>query len=132
MLTDLTSGRRFQNRAPASDLNSARLQQGEAVDPPLDMFSELNSSIRFPEGRLYFTLPSGKSYVLTTTAPISLSDFLAGLGLVLAAIAITAGVIATGGAATPSPSPSMLGSRPPASGSHRRWRTCTRRTCRAS
>lgn len=101
VLIDLTSNRRFENRAPASDLDSARLQQGEAVDPPRPMFAALNSAMRFPEGRLLVRLPSGAVHELTTTAPISLSDFLSRLGIVLAAIALTAAVVATGGAATP-------------------------------
>jgi hypothetical protein len=101
VLIDLTSSQRFENRVPARDFDSARLQQGEAVDPPIGLFSELNSRIRFPEGRLYFTLPSGQAYVLETTEPWSLSDWLTAVGIALAAIALVAAVIATGGAAAP-------------------------------
>lgn len=101
VLIDLTSGQRFENRAPASDLASALLQQGAAVDPPLSMFSALNSRLRFPVGRLYFKLPSGTDYVLPTTEPWSLSDWLSAIGIALTAIALVAGVIATGGAAAP-------------------------------
>jgi hypothetical protein len=101
ILKDLTSSQGFENKAPASDRDSAMLQQGAVVDPPIEMFSKLNSRIRFPNGRIYFTLPSGQSYVLRTTEPWSLSDFLAAMGITLAAIAITAGVVATGGAAAP-------------------------------
>ncbi len=101
VLIDLTSTQRFENRTPASDFDSARVQQGDAVDPPIEMFSALNSRIRFPEGRLYFTLPSGKSYVLETTEPWSLSDWLSAIGMALAAIALVAAVVASGGAAAP-------------------------------
>ena len=101
VLIDLTSSQRFENRAPASDFDSARLQQGDAVDPPIDMFSELNSRIRFPEGQLHFQLPSRQTYVLETTEPWSLSDWLSAIGMALAAIALVAAVVATGGAAAP-------------------------------
>lgn len=100
-LIDLTSTRRFVNQAPVSNADTARLQRGEKVDPPLDIFTELNSKIRFPEGLLYFMMPSGKTYVLETTEPWEWSDFLSAVGMALAAIAIVAGVIATGGAAAP-------------------------------
>lgn len=100
-LRDLTSGKGFKNTAPTSDEDIARLHQGKDVDPPIGLFTELNSSIRFPQGKLFFTLPSGQSYVLPTTAPLTLTEFLEGLGLVLAAIAITAAVVATGGGAAP-------------------------------
>ncbi len=101
VLIDLTSGQRFENRAPASDLDSALLQQGASVDPPLVMFNALNSRLRFPVGRLYFKLPSNQDYVLRTTEPWSLSDWLSAIGMALTAIALVAGVIATGGAAAP-------------------------------
>ncbi len=101
VLIDVTSDKRFENREPASDADSVRLQQGDTVDPPISLFSELNSRIRFPEGRLYFTLPKGTSYYLETTEPWSLSDWLSAIGMALAAIALVAAVIATGGAAAP-------------------------------
>ncbi len=101
VLVDLTSSQRFENRTAATPFDSARLQMGETVNPPVSMFSALNSRIRFPEGRLYFTLPSGTSYVLETTEPWSLSDWLSAIGIALAAITITASVLATGGASTP-------------------------------
>jgi hypothetical protein len=100
-LIDLTSSRRFRNEIEASDFDSARLQQGDKVDPPIELYSGLNSRIRFPEGRLYFTQPSGRSYVLETTEPWSLSDFLEAVGIALAAIAIVASLVATGGASAP-------------------------------
>lgn len=101
VLIDLTSSQRFENREPASDFDSARLQQGEAVDPPIALFSHLNSKIRFPEGRIFFTLPRGQSYYVVTTEPWSLSDFFSAIGMALAAIALVAAVVATGGAAAP-------------------------------
>jgi hypothetical protein len=100
-LIDLTSTRRFANRAPVRNADTARLRRGEKVDPPPDIFTELNSKIRFPEGLLYFMMPSGQTYVLKTTEPWEWSDFLSAVGMTLAAIALVAGIIATGGAAAP-------------------------------
>lgn len=99
VLVDLTSSQRFENRAPSSDIDAAMLQQGASVDPPLSLFGALNSRLRFPTGRLYFKSPRGKDYILQTTEPWSLSDWLRAVGLALAALALVAGVIATGGAA---------------------------------
>jgi hypothetical protein len=101
VLIDLTSGQRFQNTAPASESDSLRFQRGWRIDPPLELFSHLNSRIRFPEGRIYFSLPSGANYYVETTEPWSLSDWLSAIGIALAAIALTAAAVATGGAATP-------------------------------
>ena len=100
-LIDLTSTQRFRNTAPASAFDSMRLQQGDIVDPPIELYTELNSRIRFPEGLLYFTQPSGRNYVLETTEPWSLSDWLTAIGIALAAIALTATLVATGGASAP-------------------------------
>lgn len=46
-------------------------------------------------------MPRGTYYTLETTEPTSLSDWLSYLGMALAAVAIVAGVIASGGAAAP-------------------------------
>jgi hypothetical protein len=100
-LIDLTSTKRFVNTTSASDADTARLQRGDKVDPPVGLFGELNSKLRFPEGRLYFVMPSGQPYVLETTEPWEWSDFLTAIGVALAAIALVAAVIATGGAAAP-------------------------------
>ncbi|MFN0085504.1 MAG: DUF4157 domain-containing protein [Blastocatellia bacterium] len=99
VLIDLTSGQPFENRAPASDFDSAMLAEGAAVDPPIDMFAELNSRIRFPKGRLSFKLPKEKWHYLETTEPLSLSDWLSAIGMTLAAIALVAVTVATGGVA---------------------------------
>lgn len=100
-LIDLTSAQRFVNTVAASEADTLRLQRGEKVDPPVDLFTELNSKIRFPEGVLHFQMPTGSTYVHEMTEPWEWSDFLTAVGLALAAIAIVAAVIATGGAAAP-------------------------------
>lgn len=100
-LIDLTSTQRFTNKVPASESDTALMQSGKKVDPPIDIFTELNSKIRFPEGELHFMLPTGQTYVLKTTEPWEWSDFLSAIGVALAAIAVVAAVIATGGAAAP-------------------------------
>ncbi len=98
-LIDLTSTKRFVNRWEASEADTLRLQRGEKVDPPVQLFTELNSKIRFPEGHLYFKMPTGQPYLHKMTEPWEWSDFLSAVGLALAAIAIVAAVVATGGAA---------------------------------
>lgn len=100
-LVDLTSGKRFENTMPGASLDAAMVQQGFNVDPPAALFGKLNSSIRFPKGRLYFKMPRGTDYLLETTEPWSLSDWLRAIGLALTVIAVGAAVIATGGAAAP-------------------------------
>ena len=100
-LHDLTSAKPFVNRWSAAETDTLRLQRGEKVDPPVQLFTELNSKIRFPEGLLYFAMPSGQPYVHKMTEPWEWSDFLTAVGIALAAIAIVAAVIATGGAAAP-------------------------------
>lgn len=100
-LVDLISTKRFVNRWPAAEADTLRLQRGETVDPPVPLFTELNSKIRFPEGLLHFRMPSGRTYVHEMTEPWEWSDFLTAVGVALAAIAIVAAVIATGGAAAP-------------------------------
>ena len=100
-LIDLTSTKRFVNTWAAAESDTLRLQHGEKVDPPVQLFTELNSKIRFPEGLLHFRMPSGQTYVHEMTEPWEWSDFLTAVGIALAAIAIVAAVIATGGAAAP-------------------------------
>src|SRR5215212_3810265 len=89
------------NRAMSTDIVAAMLQQGALVNPPLDMFEELDSKVRFPKGRLYWQMARGEYYTLKTTEPKSLSDWLGYLGMALTAIAIVATIIASGGTAAP-------------------------------
>jgi hypothetical protein len=102
VLVDVTSPKQMKsNRASSTDIDAALLQQGAAVDPPLDMFEELNHKLRFPKGQLFWRMPKGQHYTLETTEPRTLSDWLGYLGMALAAIAIVAAVVASGGTAAP-------------------------------
>jgi uncharacterized protein DUF4157 len=71
--------------------------QAQEKDPPERLWEQLNSRLRFPKGELHLKLPSGKEYVLETTAPRSLSDYLGYAALALGLIALT---LATAGAGT--------------------------------
>ena len=99
ILIDITSPKHYDNKQPSTDHEAAMFQQGE-INPPLSLFSKLNSRLRFPKGRLYFKL-GRTNYILETTEPWSLSDFFSALSMVLGAIALVAMVAATGGAAAP-------------------------------
>jgi hypothetical protein len=101
VLNDLTSPNGGKNVIDSEPGTTERLAKGETVDPPIALFTPLNSKLRFPEGELYFTLPGGTHYVHHMTEPWSASDWLSGIGLVFAGIALAAGVVATGGAALP-------------------------------
>ena len=99
VLEDLMAAdKRPKNRVPSKGIDAAMLQQGAMVDPPWELFEQLNSSLRFPMGRLEVALPSGKRRSLATTEPTTLSGFLTKLGIALAAIGL---VLLTGGAGTP-------------------------------
>ncbi|MGH6918309.1 MAG: hypothetical protein ACREJ0_11485, partial [Geminicoccaceae bacterium] len=99
VLEDLMAAdKRPKNRVPAKGIDAAMLQQGAVVDPPWELFEQLDSSLRFPKGRLEVALPSGHRRWLTTTEPQTLSSFLTRLGIALAAVGL---VLLTGGAGTP-------------------------------
>jgi hypothetical protein len=99
VLEDLMAAdQRPKNRVPAKGIDAAMLQQGAMVDPPWELFEQLDSSLRFPVGQLEVALPSGKRRSLATTEPTTLSSFLTKLGITLAAIGL---VLLTGGAGTP-------------------------------
>ena len=99
VLEDLMAAdKRPTNRMPSRDIDAAMLQQGAVVDPPWELFEQLDSSLRFPVGQLVVALPSGKRRTLETTEPTTLSGFLTKLGIALAAIGM---VLLTGGAGTP-------------------------------
>jgi mono/diheme cytochrome c family protein len=93
ILTDMTSPRHYENFAPT-------FGPGEALfDPPKSLFEQLNTKYRFPEGKLYWTNPSGVQGELETTEPATASDWLGWIGMGLAAIALIAGTVLTFGAA---------------------------------
>lgn len=99
VLEDLMAAdKRPKNRMSAKGIDAAMLQQGAVVDPPWELFEQLDSSLRFPKGRLEVALPSGHRRWLTTTEPQTLSSFLTRLGIALAAVGL---VLLTGGAGTP-------------------------------
>lgn len=100
VLIDLTNPP-ARNEYPSSMADAMSLEQNKWVDPPVELFTPLNSKLRFPEGELYFTMPSGTAYVHHMTEPWSFSDWISAIGMVFAGIALVAGVIATGGAAAP-------------------------------
>jgi hypothetical protein len=99
VLEDLMAAdKRPKNRVRSTGIDAAMLQQGATVDPPWELFEQLDSSLRFPKGQLEVLLPSGKRRSLETTEPTTLSGFLTKLGIALAAIGL---VLLTGGAGTP-------------------------------
>ncbi len=75
-----------------------RFHWPKKVDPPEDLWEQLNSKLRFPEGELHITLPSGGPYTLVTTAPTSLSEYLGYAAMAVAAVTL---VLFTAGAGTP-------------------------------
>jgi hypothetical protein len=80
-----------------------------ALDPPFSLFKQLDNKYRFPEGKLYWTYPSGAQGVLETTEPWTASDWLGAIGMTLAAIALIAGTVATLGLAAPATIPALAG-----------------------
>lgn len=98
VLKDLMSPRSAENRQAISAADQQRIAAGEEVDPPLALFEQLNTAIRFPEGILNWTMPvSGVAWRLTTTAEWSLSTWLTAIGIALAALGL---ILMTAGAAT--------------------------------
>lgn len=99
VLEDLTSPKHIKvNKEVSSDFDAAMLQQGARVNPPDELYRELNSALRFPKGYLYLTQPRGGTFELETTEPHSLSWWLTRIGIGLAALGL---VLATGGLGTP-------------------------------
>ncbi len=108
VLVDITSPQHVAvNRVASSDFDAAMLQQGARVDPPRELFDELNSRLRFPEGQLLIRLPEGGDYIVETTEPWAVSDWLSAIGFTLAAVALIAGIIVTGGFAAPAAVPAL-------------------------
>jgi hypothetical protein len=108
VLVDITSPQHVAvNRVASSDMDAAMLQQGAVVDPPHELFEELNSRLRFPEGQLIIRMPSGNDYIVETTASWEVSDWLSAIGFTLAAIALIAGIVVSGGFAAPAAVPAL-------------------------
>jgi hypothetical protein len=77
--------------APATQADIEAFEAGETVDPPTTLFDQLNHSELFPEGRLYYEMPSGDPWYLNMTEPWTWSDILKGIGLTLGALALIVG-----------------------------------------
>jgi hypothetical protein len=71
---------------------------GTSSKPDMDIFSKVNSKLRFPKGRIYFTLPDETIWLQQTTEPWRLSEWLTWIGLGVAALALG---IVTFGASIP-------------------------------
>jgi hypothetical protein len=71
---------------------------GSETSPPLGLFTELNTKLRFPHGRLYWEMPDGTIRVMDTTEPWSLTDWLTWIGIGLVVLGAT---VASAGLATP-------------------------------
>ncbi|HEY3703792.1 MAG TPA: DUF4157 domain-containing protein [Terracidiphilus sp.] len=71
---------------------------GNADTPDMGIFQDLNSKLRFPKGRIYFSLPDGTNWVQACTEPRRLSEFLTWIGLGVAAVGLA---IVTAGASIP-------------------------------
>ena len=61
---------------------------GDKTTPDQAIFSKVNSKLRFPYGRIYYTLPNGTSWVLETNEPWRASEWLTWIGLGIAAAAL--------------------------------------------
>jgi hypothetical protein len=73
-------------------------EAGNQSRPPAELFNELNTKLRFPKGRLYYTLADGTGGMVETTAEMRLSEWLTWIGVGVAVIALT---VATLGASIP-------------------------------
>jgi hypothetical protein len=71
---------------------------GSADTPDMSIFSDVNSKLRFPTGRIYFYLPDGTSWLQECTEPWRLSEWLTWIGIGIAAIGLA---IVTLGASIP-------------------------------
>ena len=99
VLVDMTSPKHHENKETTFG--------GPLGDPSEELFKQLNTKYRFPEGTLYWTYPSGKPGTLETTEPAEVSDWLGWIGMALAAIALIAGTIVTFGLAAPATVPAL-------------------------
>ena len=71
---------------------------GDEKNPPRKLFDKLNTALRFPQGRLYWEMPDGTIYLMTTTAPEPWSVWVKRIGLALGLIAMA---VASGGTSIP-------------------------------
>jgi hypothetical protein len=61
---------------------------GTADSPDMSIFSDVNSKLRFPKGRIYFYLPNGTAWIQECTEPWRLSEWLSWIGIGVAAIGL--------------------------------------------
>jgi hypothetical protein len=69
--------------------------KGEA-QPPDSLFAKLNIAEHFPKGTIHYQIPGGRGGQLKTTAPWSVSDWLAIIGLSVAAVGLGLVTFGTG------------------------------------
>lgn len=98
VLHDVTSANRPSARYRPSDVLMAVSTPSIFIDPPRELFTQLNHRLRFPRGHLYWTAPSGRGDSIATTEPWTLSDWLKTIGLTLSVLAL---VLGTAGYGTP-------------------------------
>lgn len=88
ILGDITSPKKWKVNRESTDTDS--------VDPPKELFEQLNSKLRFPVGKLYWKMPSGQAWSQVTTAPTTLGEWFTYIGLGLAALALIVGTAGAG------------------------------------
>jgi len=98
VLHDLTSAGRPSVRLRPGNVLKAVSTPRTFVDPPSELFAQLNHKLKFPKGYLYWTAPSGQRWSMPTTEPWTLSDWLTAIGVSLAVLGI---ILGTAGYGTP-------------------------------
>lgn len=106
VLKDITSNEVFTNTQGVPESRACSVMatpeaQAEADFPtPVmqNLFKQLDTKLRFPSGRLYYTWPGGRQGHLDTHAKWEMSDWLSAIGITLAAIGL---VLVTAGYGTP-------------------------------
>lgn len=98
VLHDLTSAGRPSVRLQPTNVLKAVSTPATFVDPPVELFAQLNHKLKFPKGYLYWTAPSGQRWSMPTTEPWTLSDWLTAIGVSIAVLGI---VLGTAGYGTP-------------------------------
>jgi hypothetical protein len=68
---------------------------GTDTMPAQKLFTKLNTRLRFPRGRLYWEMPDGTIWVMTTTEPKSFADWLKSIGMTLGLLAMLVGTAGT-------------------------------------
>ena len=103
VLEDLTAGKKVNTHSDTLDESIERVIRSthglrQRRNPPEDLWEQLNSKLRFPEGELHLALPEGGTYRLVTTAETTWAEYLGYAALAVGALAI---VLVTAGVATP-------------------------------